>query len=97
MKDCWDYASHDEIAQNRMLLMDLHPDPENSRLLNYLMVCELGKEKFGIIYLTDDPEKRKEYEERFGNFTAPMFSLFKYNNALKRAIKNLELFRTVRT
>ena len=90
----FNYASDKEIKENRIKLRNLFPE---SRLLDYLDVCALGEKKSYIIYLSNDSEKQEEYERRFGDFTAPMFSLYKYNMALKSAIKNLKLFQTMRT
>ena len=86
------YAPAEEIKENRIHLKNLFPE---SRLLDYLDICGL-KNGLPIIYLSNDSEKREEYERRFGDFSAPTYSLFNYNQALKIAIKKLEFFKTMR-
>ena len=86
------YAPVEEIKENRINLENLFPE---SRLLNYLDICGLEK-GLPIIYLSKDSKKQEEYERRFGDFSAPTYSLFNYNQALKSAIKKLELFKTIK-
>ena len=83
----------EEIVDNRLELRKLFPE---SRLLDYLTVCDLGDSSCSIIYLSEDLDKRDEFERRFGDFRAPGMALFQYNLALKNAIEKLNFFRHIR-
>ena len=59
-------------------------------------MCELGDGKGVMTYLTKDTDKRDEFEKRFGDFKFSLRAIFNYNQALKRAVGNLELFETMK-